>query len=160
MQRHEVRQNWEIFRDAAIAIFALMSFTLFIMTLVNFVFGQSRLWKLLHGLVAVPVETVRFERSIHLFDCNTSWVNLYIVSLYKPVSLSKIKVCVVWMSTSFVTHNVTRISKKSGRWMWKSVQAKHTVHATAENCGTALQVFMGKVCWWRNLRESTHFAHK
>ena len=69
-----------------------MSFTPFLMTLLNFVFGQQRLWKFLHGLVAVPVETVRFERSIHLFDCNTSWVNLNIVSLFKPVSLSKIKV--------------------------------------------------------------------
>ena len=59
------------------------------MTLLNFFFGQSRLWKFLHGLVAVPVETVRFERSVHLFDCNTSWVKLNIVSLYKPVSLSK-----------------------------------------------------------------------
>ena len=62
------------------------------MTLLNFVCGQSRLWKFLHGLVAVPVETVRLEHSIHLHDCNTSWVNLNIVSLYKPVSLSKIKV--------------------------------------------------------------------
>ena len=34
----------------------------------------------------------RLERSIHLYDCSTSWVNLNIVSLYKPVSLSKIKV--------------------------------------------------------------------
>ena len=40
----------------------------------------------------MPVETVRFERSIHFNDCNTSWVNLNIVSLYKPVSLTKIKV--------------------------------------------------------------------
>ena len=70
-----------------------MSFTPFLMTLLNFVFGQSRFWKFLHGLVvAVPVETVRFERSIHFNDCNTSWVNLNIVSLYKPVSLTKIKV--------------------------------------------------------------------
>ena len=91
MQHHKVRQKGEIFRDAAIAIFVLMSFTPFLMNLLNFVFGQSHLWKLLHGLVAVPVEIVRFERSIHLFDCNTSWVNLDIVSLYKPVSLSKIK---------------------------------------------------------------------
>ena len=40
----------------------------------------------------MPVETVRFERSIHFNDCNTSWVNLNIVSLYKPVSLTKIRV--------------------------------------------------------------------
>ena len=64
-----------------------MSFPPFLMTLLNFVFGQSRLGKFLHGLVAVPVETVRFEGSIHLYDCSTSWVNLNIVSLYKPVSL-------------------------------------------------------------------------
>ena len=38
------------------------------------------------------VEIVRFERSIHLYDSNISWVNLNIVSLYKPVSLFKIKV--------------------------------------------------------------------
>ena len=38
------------------------------------------------------METIRFERSIHLFDCNNSWVNLNIESLYKLVSLSKIKV--------------------------------------------------------------------
>ena len=55
---------------------SLTSFTLFLMTLLNLVFGQSRLWKFLHGLVAVPVETVRLERSIHLYDCSTSWVNL------------------------------------------------------------------------------------
>ena len=70
-----------------------MSCIPFLMTLLNFVFGQLRFWKFLHGLVvAVPVETVRFERSIHFNDCNTSWVNLNIVSLYKPVSLTKIKV--------------------------------------------------------------------
>ena len=82
-----------ILHDVTIAILALMSFTPFLMTLLNFVFGQSHFWKFLHGLVvAVPVETVRFERSIHFNDCNTSWVNLNIVSLYKPVSLTKIKV--------------------------------------------------------------------
>ena len=88
-----------------------MSFTPFLMTLLNFVFGQSRLWKFLHRLVAVPVETVRFERSIHLFDCNTSWVNLNIVSLYKPVSLAKIKVlcCVNVDELCYVTLNVTVI---------------------------------------------------
>ena len=76
-----------------IAILASMSFIPFLMTLLNFVFGQLRFWKFLHGLVvAVPVETVRFERSIHFNDSNTSWVNLNIVSLYKPVSLTKIKV--------------------------------------------------------------------
>ena len=75
-----------------ILILVPMSFTPYLLTLLNFVFGQSRLWKFLHGLVAVPVEIVRFERSIHLYDSNTSWVNLNIVSLYKPVSLSKIKV--------------------------------------------------------------------
>ena len=84
-----------------------MSFTPFLMTLLNFVFGQQRLWKFLHGLVAVPVETVRFERSIHLFDCNTSWVNLNIVSLFKPVSLSKIKVLCCVNVDELVTHNVT-----------------------------------------------------
>ena len=63
----------------------------------------------LHGLVAVSVEIVRFERNIHLFDCNTSWVYLDIVSLYKPVSLSKIKVlyCVNDNELCYVTHNVT-----------------------------------------------------
>ena len=49
--------------------------------LLNFVFGQSRLWKFLHGLVALPVETVRIVRNIHLYDCSTSWVDLNIVSL-------------------------------------------------------------------------------
>ena len=53
------------------------------------------------------METVRFERSIHLFDCNTSWVNLNIVSLFKPVSLSKIKVLCCVNVDELVTHNVT-----------------------------------------------------
>ena len=90
MQHQEGGLKLEIFRDATIALLVLMTFTLFLMTLLNFVSGQSHLWKFLHGLVAVPVETVRLERSIHLYDCSTSWVNLNIVSLYKSVSLSKI----------------------------------------------------------------------
>ena len=30
--------------------------------------------------------------------------------------------------------------------MRESMQAKHTVHATAVKCGTAFQLFVGKIC--------------
>ena len=63
-----------------IAILVLTSFFSVSNDLLNFVFGQSRLWKFLHGLVTLSVETVRFKRSIDLYDCSTSWVNLNIVS--------------------------------------------------------------------------------
>ena len=76
--------KWEIFHDGTIAILVLTRFTLFLMTLLNFVFGQSRLWKFVHGLVAVPVETLRLECSIHLYDCSTSWVNLNIPCVRSP----------------------------------------------------------------------------
>ena len=77
MQHHEVGQKRETFHDATITILVFRSFTPFLMTLLNFVCGQSRLWKFLHGLVAVPVETVRLEHSIHLHDCNNIKVNFY-----------------------------------------------------------------------------------
>ena len=67
---------------------SLTSFTLFLMTLLNLVFGQSRLWKFLHGLVAVPVETVFTCMIVTLVG-----LTFYVISLYKPVSL-RLKFCV------------------------------------------------------------------
>ena len=52
----------------SMAVLVLMSFPLLLLTFLNLLFGQSYLWKCLHGLVAVPVETVKFERCIHLYD--------------------------------------------------------------------------------------------
>ena len=56
------------------------------------------------------MEIVRFERSIHLYDSKTSWVNLNIVSLYKPVSLFKIKVLCCFNVDSLFSRTLLLIS--------------------------------------------------
>lgn len=56
----------------------------------SFVFGQSHLWKFLHGLgEAMPAKTARFKCCVHLYHCNASNVvsDVYV----KTVSSSIIK---------------------------------------------------------------------
>ena len=47
-------------------MFELISFALLLLTFLNFFFGQSRLWKFLHGLVAVFVGLQSMHGDIHI----------------------------------------------------------------------------------------------
>ena len=96
-----------------IALFDLMSFHLFLLTFWNFVFGQPHLWKSLHVLEAVPVEIIRFQHCIHSYDRITSCVYLNPLRLWKPISLSDIKVLLLlgcrWLLERVLLHNRNNI---------------------------------------------------